>query len=199
MFASLSDPAFYPPLPSLCHLLEQCDTSAFQNSVVQYDTSQGMPSLPSVCNESASDDSPSNSQDRTHHSSTHQNLPATHDTPPDVPPVSSNESTSNTNNHHETTQDTGTIVRGCTSKMVPEANNSLWAVRNPSRPVLVPRAPLNAMQKGRANAQRASRKILAQQRKEAEDALHMAIQKLSLSMRKRLTISLLNMVSLWRR
>ncbi|KAG1787594.1 uncharacterized protein HD556DRAFT_1448600 [Suillus plorans] len=180
MFASLSDPAFYPPLPSLCHLLEQRDTedtSAFQNSVVQHDTPQGMPSLPSVRNKSTSDDSPSNSEDRTHHSSTHQNLPATHDTPPDVPPVSSNELTSNTDNRHETTQDTGTIVQGCASKMVPEANNLSWAVRNPSRPVLVPRAPLNAMQKGRANAQRALHKILAQQRKEAEDALHMAIQK----------------------
>ncbi|KAG1903494.1 uncharacterized protein F5891DRAFT_946951 [Suillus fuscotomentosus] len=61
--------------------------------------------------------------------------------------------------------------------MVPEANNLLWAARNPSRPVLVPRAPLNVMQKGHSNVQRASRKISAQQRKEAEDALHMAIQK----------------------
>jgi hypothetical protein len=58
------------------------------------------------------------------------------------------------------------------------ANNSSWAARNANRPILTPRAPLNTAQKARANAQKASRKLSAEQRKEAEDALTAAIQRL---------------------
>ncbi|KAJ8585395.1 hypothetical protein M405DRAFT_721029, partial [Rhizopogon salebrosus TDB-379] len=55
---------------------------------------------------------------------------------------------------------------------------SSWAARNANRPTLTPRAPLNTAQKARANAQKASRKLSAEQRKEAEDALTAAIQRL---------------------
>ncbi|KAG1785813.1 uncharacterized protein HD556DRAFT_1236368 [Suillus plorans] len=59
-----------------------------------------------------------------------------------------------------------------------EANNSSWAARNPDRPVLASREPLTTAQKARAKAQRASRKITSQQRKEAEDMLNSAIQQM---------------------
>ncbi|KAG2135771.1 hypothetical protein DEU56DRAFT_737506 [Suillus clintonianus] len=59
-----------------------------------------------------------------------------------------------------------------------DANNSSWAARNPNRPVLMSRAPLNAAQKAQANARRASRKFSTAQRKETEDALTSAIQQL---------------------
>ncbi|KAG1791003.1 hypothetical protein EV424DRAFT_1337699 [Suillus variegatus] len=59
-----------------------------------------------------------------------------------------------------------------------EANNSSWAARNPDRPVLASREPLTTAQKACAKAQRASRKITSQQRKEAEDMLNSAIQQM---------------------
>ncbi|KAG1721162.1 hypothetical protein EDD22DRAFT_790872 [Suillus occidentalis] len=57
------------------------------------------------------------------------------------------------------------------SEVPADANNSSWAARNPDRPFLMSRAPLNAAQKAQANAQRASRKISAAQHKETEDML----------------------------
>ncbi|KAG1727461.1 uncharacterized protein EDB91DRAFT_1253876 [Suillus paluster] len=70
------------------------------------------------------------------------------------------------------------VLQQGTGETVPDANNSSWATINPNRPVLTPCVPLNAAQKACANTQRASRKILSQQRKEAEDGLHTAIQQL---------------------
>ncbi|KAG1720457.1 uncharacterized protein EDB91DRAFT_1088833 [Suillus paluster] len=70
------------------------------------------------------------------------------------------------------------VLQQGASETVPDANSSSWAARNPNWPVLTPCVPLNAAQKARANAQRASHKISLQQRKEAEDGLHTAIQQL---------------------
>lgn len=75
-------------------------------------------------------------------------------------------------------QDTPSNSRSDTTEIAPDANNSSWAARNPNRPALTPRAPLNAAQKAQAKAWKASRKLSAEQRKEAEDALTTAIQQL---------------------
>ncbi|KAG2126567.1 uncharacterized protein EDB93DRAFT_1097035 [Suillus bovinus] len=67
---------------------------------------------------------------------------------------------------------------GAAVALIRDTNNSSWAARNPNRPIIAPCAPLNPVQKACANAQRASRKISSQQRKESEVALHSSIQQL---------------------
>ncbi|KAG2111897.1 uncharacterized protein F5147DRAFT_771466 [Suillus discolor] len=63
-----------------------------------------------------------------------------------------------------------------TTEISADANNSSWAARNSNCPMLTPRAPLNAAQKAQAKAWKASCKLSAEQRREAEDALTTAIQ-----------------------
>jgi hypothetical protein len=79
---------------------------------------------------------------------------------------------------HEGNTNTQDTLGGAATGVASNANNLSWAARNPNRPIIELRAPLNPAQKAHANAQRASRKISSQQRKESEEALHSSIRRL---------------------
>lgn len=80
--------------------------------------------------------------------------------------------------HVQGNTNTQDALVGAATGLASDANNSSWAARNPNRPIIEPRVPLNPAQKARANAQRASRKISSLQRKESEEALHSSIRQL---------------------
>ncbi|KAG2090114.1 uncharacterized protein F5147DRAFT_780422 [Suillus discolor] len=67
--------------------------------------------------------------------------------------------------HVQGNTNTQDALVGAATGLASDANNSSWAARNPNRPIIEPRVPLNPAQKAR-------------QRKESEEALHSSIRQL---------------------